>query len=279
MEFIEIVVSIIVTIAMLAVFYRFGTGGTHIGRYEVGILTRRIGKKMPPGQVIARNGEVGIQADTLMPGIYWFGPIIWKIEKEEIIRIEEKEIGTIESIDGEPIPTGRLLGDAVECNQFQDAKMFLDGGGKKGPQIAILRPGAYRINTRVFKVTKHPVTKIDEEHIGIVVAVDGQPLPSGYIIAPKPKNDEHRYFQDGQSFITNGGYRGPQLDTLQPGEYYINPLLFKVTQYEVAEVPPGYVAVLRSNIGSELSESSSPQDLLKVDESVKHEIHEKEEVS
>ncbi len=86
---------------------------------------------MPPGQVIARNGEVGIQTDTVMPGIYWFNPLIWKIEKEQIITIEETEIGTIESIDGEPIPKGRLLGDAVECNQFQDAKMFLDGGGKK----------------------------------------------------------------------------------------------------------------------------------------------------
>jgi len=190
----------------------------------------------------------------------------------------QTEIGTIESIDGEPIPTGRLLGDAVECNQFQDAKMFLDGGGKKGPQIAILRPGAYRINTRVFKVTKHPVTKIDEENIGIVVAVDGRPLPSGYIIAPKPENDEHKYYQDGQSFVTNGGYRGPQLDTLQPGEYYINPLLFKIKQYEVAEVPPGYVAVLRSNIGPELSESTLPQDPVKEDKSFKHEMNEKEEV-
>ncbi|WP_218838024.1 hypothetical protein, partial [Candidatus Methanoperedens nitratireducens] len=243
---IEVVGSIIVAIVMLGVIYRFGSGATYIGRYEVGILTRRIGKTMPSGQVIARNGEVGIQADTMMPGIYWLNPLIWKIEKEQITTIGETEIGTIESIDGEPIPTGRLLGDAIECNQFQDAKMFLDGGGKKGPQTAILRPGAYRINTKVFKVTKHPVTKIEEEHIGIVVAVDGQPLPSGYIIAPKPENDEHKYYQDGQLFIANGGYRGPQLDTLQPGEYYINPLLFKVKQYEVAEVPPGYVAVLRS---------------------------------
>ncbi len=67
---------------------------------------------------------------------------------------------------------------------------------------------------------------------------------------PNVKNSQ--YFQDGQSFLNSAGYRGPQLDTLQPGKYYINPLLFDVEHYNVTEVPPGYVAVLRSNVGMDL---------------------------
>ena len=262
---------------ILLIFFFFGL--VYVARYEVGITTRKMfGAKMPQGQIIARNGEIGIQADTLMPGLYWFNPITWKVEKEQVTVIKETEIGTIESVDGESIPTGRLLGDAVECNQFQDAKAFLENGGMKGPQIALLRPGTYRINTRAFIVSKKEITKVNEEKIGIVVAMDGKPLPPGYIIAPKPENDIHKFYQDGQAFIRSGGYRGPQLDTLQPGEYYINPDLFEVKQYDVADVPPGYVAVLRSNIGLELSKDKETPPEMGKHLNLRQELHEKDEV-
>lgn len=254
-------------------------GLTYISRYEVGIKTKKmLGAKMSQGQIIARNGEIGIQADTLMPGLYFFNPITWRIEKEKVIVVGEEEIGVVESVDGEPIQTGRLLGDAVECNHFQDARVFLDAGGKKGPQVAILRPGTYRINTKAFIVRKKPVTKIDEERIGVAIAMDGKPLPSGYIIAPSPEDESHRYFQDGQAFVSAGGYRGPQLETLQPGEYYINPLLFEVKEFDIAEVPPGYVAVLRSNVGKELAKTANvPVDVDK-EPGFRQEVHEKDEV-
>ena len=163
----------------------------------------------------------------------------------------------VESIDGEPLPKGRVLGDEVECNQFQDGFMFLNSHGKKGPQVGILRPGTYRINTRLFNVTKANAIRIAENTIGIAIAKDGIPLPPGYIIAPKATNEDgtevdHKFYQNGQLFIDSNGYRGPQLDTLQPGLYYINPLLFDIKAEYVAEVFPGYVAVIRSNVGLEL---------------------------
>jgi uncharacterized membrane protein YqiK len=183
-----------------------------------------------------------------MPRLLWRNPITWKIEKAPVVKIKPGEVGIVESIDGDPLPVGRLLGDAVECNSYQDAKKFLENGGKKGPQVEILRPGTYRINLKVFNVTKQPAIIINEEKIGVVVVQDGIPLPPGFIIAPKPSDDEtkpiHNFFQNGQAFIDNGGSRGPQLDTFQPGEYYVNPLLFNVKISDIAEVPPGYVAVL-----------------------------------
>jgi len=84
--------------------------------------------------------------------------------------------------------------------------------------------------------------------------MDGTPLPSGFVIAPEPTGD-HKHFQDGQTFNRLGGYRGPQLETLQPGEYYINKRLFEVTRYPIVVVPPGYVAVVISSVGQELSKS------------------------
>jgi len=256
------VLTVILALVLIVVVVLLLPGLKLITDYEVGILTKRMfGRKMPQGQVVARNGEIGVQANTLMPGLYWRIPIIWKIQKTAVTEILPTEVGIVESIDGKAIPRGRLLGDDIECNHFQDAKMFLENGGMKGPQVAILRPGIYRINRYAFKVTKSSITEVPGENIGVAIANDGLPLPSGYIVAPRPPEmptkdcpnaKNHRYYQDGQAFLNSNGYRGPQLDTLQPGRYYINPLLFKVDLYTVAEVPPGYVAVLRSNVGMEL---------------------------
>jgi regulator of protease activity HflC (stomatin/prohibitin superfamily) len=232
-----------------------------IGSNQVGILTKNMfGKRMPAGQIIARQGETGVRAKTLVPGLYWRMPIIWSFTKVPVVTVEVNSVGIVESIDGEPLPKGRVLADEVECNQFQDAEMFLANHGKKGPQVGILRPGTYRINSRLFNITKAPAVKINENTIGIAVAKDGIPLPSGYVIAPKAMNDngseaDHKSYQNGQLFIDSKGYRGPQLETLQPGIYFINPNLFDIKIEDVAEVPPGYVAVIRSNVGMELEKS------------------------
>ena len=262
----------------IVAFLFFLSGLVYISRYEVGIKTRKMfGEKMPQGKIIACKGEIGIQADTLMPGLYWLNPIMWRVEKERVTVVTKTEVAVIEAVDGEIIPTGRLLADAVECNNFQDAKKFLDNKGQKGPQVAILRPGTYRINTRAFLVKKNPVTKVVQETMGVVIAKDGKPLPAIYMIAPKPGTEEHNYFQDGQAFINDGGYRGIQLDTLQPGEYYINTELFDVKMFPIAEVFPGYVAVLRSNVGAELAKQTEPIGKTGED-STGHDIHDKEEV-
>jgi len=254
-----------VSVVLIALLFIL-SGICLIGANQVGILTKNMfGKKMPEGQIIARQGEIGVQARTLMPGLYWRLPIVWSFTKVPVVTVDIDSIGVVESIDGEPLPKGRVLADEVECNQFQDAEMFLTNHGKKGPQVGILRPGTYRINSRLFNIAKAPAVKIAENTIGIAVAKDGIPLPTGYIVAPKAQNDDsteadHKSYQNGQLFIDSKGYRGPQLDTLQPGIYYINPNLFDIKVENVAEVLPGYVTVIRSNVGLELERTPEGPD-------------------
>jgi uncharacterized membrane protein YqiK len=252
---IESLFWVLVAIVLLILVWFTVPGFSLVRDDEVGILTKKMfGRKLPQGKIIATEGEIGVQADTLMPGLYWRFPLIWKIKKVKVTQIPQGFIGIVDSIDGKSLQMGRLLADEVECNSFQDAKAFLNNGGKKGPQVAILLPGTHRINTEIFRIEQSPALEVPKENVGVVVAMDGTPLPSGFVIAPEPSGD-HKHFQDGQAFNRLGGFRGPQLETLQPGDYYINKRLFEVTRYPVVVVPPGYVAVVISSVGQELSKS------------------------
>ena len=66
-----------------------------VGESEVGIVTKKFStKNLPPGRLIALNGEAGLQADTLAPGWY-FGYFPWQygVKKEPLVTIPQDEIG------------------------------------------------------------------------------------------------------------------------------------------------------------------------------------------
>lgn len=164
--------------------------------------------------------------------------------------IDKGKIGIITSMDGDPIPPGRLLAKRVEGHSaFENGQAFLNNGGQKGPQIDILLPGTYRINTDLFHVEIQDATVIPAGKVGLVSALDGAPLPEDEYVAKSVET--HSDFQDASKFLEAGGQRGPQFDVLRPGTYYVNPLMFKVELDDVAVVERGQVAVVVSNVGEE----------------------------
>jgi uncharacterized membrane protein YqiK len=187
---------------------------------QVGVLRKKFGgTQMPQGQVIARKGQVGTLAQTLMPNLYWRFPFFWEKTKFPITDIGEDQVGIVEAIDGATLPKGRTFADEIDSNHFQDGEAFLVNGGIKGLQIAVLTTGKYRINPVLFKVSVKPATVIDSSEVGIVSAQDGQPLPQDLRIAPAPEDEIiHKQYQNGQAFITSKGYKGVQQETLQTGK-------------------------------------------------------------
>ena len=127
--------------------------------------------------------------------------------------------------------------------------MFLQNGGQKGPQIEILFPGTYRINTDLFHVEMQDATIVPANKVGLITALDGDPLPEDEYVAKSVTG--HNDFQNASKFLASGGQRGPQYDVLKPGTYYINPLIFKVELDAAAIVERGQVAVVVSNVGEE----------------------------
>jgi uncharacterized membrane protein YqiK len=237
-----------------------------IGEREVGIVVKKftIGRKgLPPGSLIALNGEAGLQADTLAPGWHWgYFPWQFAVKKEAVVVISQGEIALIVAADGASIPPERILGKIIDSDNYQDARKFLTHGGEKGRQVAFLTAGTYRINTALFKIITannanqhgmHPeqlhVHQIAAEKVGIVTTLDGSSIAAGEIAGRTIAG--HDNFQNGQKFIDAGGQRGLQEQVLLSGSWNLNPWLVNVEQVPMTEIPIGYVGVVISFVGKE----------------------------
>ena len=312
-------------VLLFAILVVVGDMLVNIGGQQIGIMERRfVGRALPEARVVAMRGEVGIQARVLPPGLHFLPPFLYKVTKGNMILIQDDQIGMIESIDGTSLDPGRIFarkvqghdtyqdgeaflraggqkgpqidilapgqyrintylfrikigealiipqgniglvsardGDAIKPGRllahsiaghisFQDGEAFIDKGGERGPQIEVMLPGRYRINTELFSVEVRPATIVTANQVGLVTAKDGKPLPNGELVAPSVEG--HQDFQDASGFLANQGQRGPQYDLLRPGTYYINPMMFDVQLDKVAVVQRGEVAVLVSNVGKE----------------------------
>src|SRR5208337_3165924 len=179
--------AFILVILLHKVLLRYFFGTVIVSKDQIGIVNKKWvlfgrNRTLPDGAIVALNGEAGLQADTLAPGIH-FGLWAWQyaVMLAPFTTIDKNQIGIVEARDGRPLSSGRVLAKAVECNSFQDTRAFLANGGERGPQISIIPPGTYRINTGLFSVGAAEVLEIPDNQVGIVTTKDGAPLETGEI--------------------------------------------------------------------------------------------------
>jgi uncharacterized membrane protein YqiK len=221
----------------------------------IGLVTKKFvlwgdHKDLPPGKIIAINGEAGDQVDTLASGIhYGYWPWQYEVRNESFTQIDAGYIGLVESRDGAPLIDGHIIGLHVDCDMFQDARAFLANGGQRGPQAMVIPEGSFRINALLFSVSKVPLTVINKNQIGVVEAHGGIPIPVGRVLA---KHISCNMFQDAHKFLVGGGERGPQISIIPNGQYRINPRLFSVRAVDSIDVPDNKVGIVTTKEGASL---------------------------
>ena len=239
----------------------------NVGAREIAIKERRyVGAKMPPGRVVATEGEVGIQADVLKPGLHFVKwPFESVVRKVPLIEIGPDELGVVEAIDGEPMPPGRIFApDRAQNahNNFQDPIAFIKRGGVKGIQLRTLPPGLWPIHPYLFRVSISKATTIPPGKVGVITASDGDPLDAGRLHGKAIEG--HRNFQDAEAFVANGGQKGPQVEILTPGTYRIltqsvpleggdpKPGLFFVRLYDATVINENNIGLVEALDGAPL---------------------------
>jgi uncharacterized membrane protein YqiK len=211
----------------------------HIPNNSVGVVEKlwSLAGSVGEGRIIALGGEAGFQADLLRGGLH-FGFWRWQysVHLARLVTIPQGKIGYVYARDGEPLPPQQTLGRVVPCNQFQDARAFLDGTadehevvrtGQRGRQRAILREGVYAINPALFVVitentvfglrriqTAHETAAVQQwlqelaDIRGFDPVVVGRPVKS-----VDPLDSEQELVVDSIGIVTV--HDGPSLD---PGE-------------------------------------------------------------
>ncbi|MBP7998656.1 MAG: flotillin family protein [Chloroflexi bacterium] len=260
------------TFILIAVFGFFGLmlalifakqllGLVIINEREVGIVVKKFGTRLAAGQLIALKGEAGYQADTLPPGWHFFYfPWQFSVRKVPMTIIPQGQIGVVVAAAGSAIPSERILGKIVLCDNYQDTRKFLMNGGEKGRQLGILTAGTYRINTALFTVITAnnaqqqgmapellQVYAVQPDRVGIVTTLDGKSIDEGEIAGPILYG--HDNFQNAQVFLNQGGRRGLQEQVLLSGSWNLNPWFVSVEQVPMTQIPIGHVGIVIAFVG------------------------------
>ncbi|MBX9784704.1 MAG: flotillin family protein [Chitinophagaceae bacterium] len=241
------------------IFYKFILrvffGMVIVPEDKIGLVTKKFvlfgaNRELPDGRIIATKGEAGFQARTLAPGLYWgMWPWQYGVDMVPFTVVPEGKIALVLSKDGAEIPTGHILARRVESDNFQDAQAFLERGGQRGRQTAYITAGSYRINRHLFDVSVVDQMIINENMVGIVTSLDGEPIPIGSIAGKFV--DNHNNYQNIDAFLANGGNRGLQPQVMLAGSYYINPWAIQIEQTPMTDIPIGHVGVVISYIGED----------------------------
>ena len=281
-------------------------------------------KKLSEDQPLAFNGEAGYQAELLMPGMRFKLWPLYGVTKHPWVQVPAGEIGVVIAQVGRALEIGaKSARYETSYGNFSEVRDFMDRGGQKGVQRPVLAPGtvvpihplAFIVLTRsaVYGIPISPdlrartgkdgqlspasfglrpdqlnVTIIapegSEDRIGIVTALEGEPLTAGDIASRLggfadveqmeqeeagdleiveallgSKNDLHNNYQDFQAFLDNGGRIGLQHDPLLYGAYLLNPFLVRVQMVPMLVVQQGEVAVIKAYVGQRTTDTSGEE--------------------
>jgi uncharacterized membrane protein YqiK len=127
------------------------------------------------------------------------------------VLIRERQVGiVVKRFAAKSLAPGRLIALA----------------GEAGLQAESLAPGLhFGYWPWQYRIIKVPVTVVPQGEIALVLAADGDAIPSERILAKVVDCDN---FQDARKFLTNAGEKGRQLGILTAGAYRINTAQFTV---------------------------------------------------
>jgi len=254
------VIGIKVLGLIIVIWAVIGTSAVWVPSGKIATLKQTyFGNSLPPGRIVALDGELGPQAKILTAGFHpmLFVTLINKIDYVEVFTVPNGKCATLSAKDGKPIKGGSVFAepwsDDVKHRMLNDATYFLtEGKGERGPQTTVLMPGSYTINPFLWET---PVlvdaVRVEQGTVGVVKSSLRAPVDFGSF---------KRELTDGASLkvltkekLATGavgallvavGEIGVWEEPLPNGLYYLNPAAYRITMVptiaQVYEYKGGY---------------------------------------
>ncbi len=179
---------------------------------------------------LLNGGEKGRQLGILTAGTYRINTALFNVITSEnameqgmapellyLQRVEPDMVGIVTTLDGRPIDGGEIAGQNVGGHDnFQNAQLFLDGGGRRGLQEQILLSGAWNLNPWFVQVEQVPMVQIPIGYVGVVISFVGQ----------AHVDVSGLEFKHGD--LVDQGHKGVWVTPLYPGKHPINTRVMKV---------------------------------------------------
>ncbi|MCK4913685.1 MAG: hypothetical protein KAS69_03690, partial [Planctomycetes bacterium] len=213
-------IAILVAVVLLAFIILIASSIVKIDGDEVGIVEKKLlGGNLPEGKVLAVNGENGVQAQILAPG--WHVKWKWQynVTKIKMIEIRPGFVGLMQAADGQSLSAGAIFAPEWEQpEKMLSAEYFLsEGKGYKGPQLSVLSPGRYRINTKLFTITAVPITNVKVGTVVVIKSNVGETV-------------------DSESRLVEVGQKGVWKKPLTEGKYRLHTQAYEVTPISIRQV-------------------------------------------
>jgi regulator of protease activity HflC (stomatin/prohibitin superfamily) len=192
---------------------------------QTGVVTRLFGAPLPPGNIVARHGEQGPQAEILGPGWHFgYFPFLHQVDLAPVALIEPGKLGFVTALDGKPLdPDETYAAPWTSTADLLDPLTFLAHDGRRGPQTTVLTPGTYRYNPRLHQITTIAVLNVEPGTVAVIKSNSG-----------KLTGNEKAVLVNGTPLVERDS-RGIWREPLPPGAYYLNtaaysPTVVKTTQ-------------------------------------------------
>jgi regulator of protease activity HflC (stomatin/prohibitin superfamily) len=194
---VKLIISAVFVILLLAFLWQWGFCRFYVGPNNMAIITAKNGKPLDAGQILAREDQKGIRAETLGEGRHFLNPIFYERKIVDVIIIEPGKVGVVTSKVGQKLPEGEFIAER----------------GQKGIWRSVLGPGKYRMNPYGYNVEIVDAISIPIGYDGVITSLAGEKAASGE--------------------FANAKQQGVRKDVLQPGLYYVNPKEYKVDVLEI----------------------------------------------
>ncbi|QDV65390.1 SPFH domain-containing protein [Crateriforma conspicua] len=182
---------------------------------HIAVLTKKTGDDLTNETEIVSAADFGkfkgIQEKVLTEGRYFYNPWNWDWDVVPQVEIPENRLGVRIRLYGDDLGYGNLIADT---------------DSKKGISTEVLRPGRYPINGVVYEAGREP-DPFRDNYIELIELHEPVVIPAGFkgvvTLLSAPLAD------DPNQLIVETGRRGVQQKTLDPGVYYINPYVQRVS--------------------------------------------------
>ena len=250
------VVALVVLTYGLWLGYKWTAMRQYVPHDKALLVVAKYGRPLPPDRIVVPRGEEGrykgVHEEVLGPGRYFINPVFYTTEEVELVHIpagdpqkwEWDADGRLTSTDAAPMVGLVTVQEGRDPAHGQEVV----SPGEKGVQREVLTPGTYKINPRQKRVTLVPAVVVPPGSVGVVTRligdsgpgiVESAPLstapatppttgPATAPVVPAVRPVPSR-------LVVGATQRGVLKDVLQPGIYYLNPRLVKVTV-----LPVGY---------------------------------------